>query len=323
MSQEPAAALRAPTEYRPSAALLAFGLAFFLIILVRTAWVSDVAYLTFRTVDHAATGFGLRWNVVERVQVYDHPLWLLVLLLGRFLTGETYFSSLAISMIASMLCLWIVLREARSDGAAVLAIAALTLSPVFVTFSTSGLESPLLHLLGALLVVGALHFRGSASSLVWLASLTALIALTRWTALLFALPVLLPMLSGTTRRTKLTVVAVAIGPLTLWLLWSWWYLRRTLANRMARRPDRSSLVGTPARKRMGLPSRDGAVRSSSRPADQRRTAGRNRGRRDGPVDRPGRTVRRPLDGRHRWRADGRTRFSPCRSCSGPCSSSGG
>ena len=162
-------------------------------------------------------------------------------------------------MIASMLCLWIVLREARSDGAAVLAIAALTLSPVFVTFSTSGLESPLLHLLGALLVVGALHFRGSASSLVWLASLTALIALTRWTALLFALPVLLPMLSGTTRRTKLTVVAVAIGPLTLWLLWSRWDDGAPGPIAWLARRDRRIRGHAGSKAAWALPSRDGAV----------------------------------------------------------------
>jgi hypothetical protein len=79
--------------------LLGFALAFITISLLRTAWVSETAYLTFRTVEHAAAGFGPRWNVAERVQVYDHPLWML-LLAGRLVTGELYFTALAICIIA-------------------------------------------------------------------------------------------------------------------------------------------------------------------------------------------------------------------------------
>jgi len=34
-------------------------------VLVRTAWVSDDAYMTFRTVDNFVQGHGLRWNVAD------------------------------------------------------------------------------------------------------------------------------------------------------------------------------------------------------------------------------------------------------------------
>ena len=48
-------------------------------LLVRTAWLSDDAYITFRTVDNALNGYGLRWNVADRVQSYTHPLWMFVM----------------------------------------------------------------------------------------------------------------------------------------------------------------------------------------------------------------------------------------------------
>ncbi len=68
--------------------LIALAGALFLIVLIRTAWLSELSYLTLRTIEHAATGHGIRWNINERVQAFDHPLWMLLLLCGRMLTGE-------------------------------------------------------------------------------------------------------------------------------------------------------------------------------------------------------------------------------------------
>ena len=49
-------------------------LAAYAILLVRTAWMCDDAFITLRTVDNFVQGYGLVWNVGERVQVYTHPL---------------------------------------------------------------------------------------------------------------------------------------------------------------------------------------------------------------------------------------------------------
>src|ERR1044072_5834284 len=62
----------------------------FFVILFRTAWVSDDAFITFRTVDNLLNGYGLRWNVVERVQSYTHPLWMFAIAAGHWITGEPY-----------------------------------------------------------------------------------------------------------------------------------------------------------------------------------------------------------------------------------------
>ena len=51
----------------------------YIFLLVKTAWLSDDAYITFRTIDNFVNGYGLRWNIAERVQSFTHPLWLLLL----------------------------------------------------------------------------------------------------------------------------------------------------------------------------------------------------------------------------------------------------
>jgi len=45
-----------------------------MIVFFRTAWVCGDAYITFRTIDNLVHGYGLRWNVDERVQAFTHPV---------------------------------------------------------------------------------------------------------------------------------------------------------------------------------------------------------------------------------------------------------
>src|SRR4051794_22443998 len=127
--------------------LIALGGAFFLVVLIRTAWLSELSYLTLRTIEHAATGHGLRWNASERVQVFDHPLWLLLLLAGRIITGESYFTTFVISLALSAAMAVLVIRSAPRSEGIVLGTLLLSSSWAIVTYSTSGLEGPLAHLL--------------------------------------------------------------------------------------------------------------------------------------------------------------------------------
>lgn len=69
------------------------------IIVIRTAWLSDDAYITLRTVDNFVNGYGLRWNIAERVQAYTHPLWMFFLSGVCVVTHEAYFSTLFLYII--------------------------------------------------------------------------------------------------------------------------------------------------------------------------------------------------------------------------------
>jgi len=72
------------------------------VVLVRTAWMCDDAYITLRTIDNFVQGYGLVWNVGERVQVYTHPLWMFLISAFYALTREPYYTTLVISMLLSL-----------------------------------------------------------------------------------------------------------------------------------------------------------------------------------------------------------------------------
>ena len=72
------------------------------------------SYITFRVVDNAAAGLGLTWNPAERVQGYTHPLWLLVLLAGRLVTGELYYTTIALSIALSLGAAWLLAFRLRA-----------------------------------------------------------------------------------------------------------------------------------------------------------------------------------------------------------------
>ena len=91
-----------------------------LVVLVRTAWVCDDAYITFRVVDNFVGGFGLRWNVAERVQGYTHPLWMLISAGAYACTREIYYTGIAVSLGLSVLGAALLARLARDRSAALL-----------------------------------------------------------------------------------------------------------------------------------------------------------------------------------------------------------
>ena len=123
-----------------AAVCLAFGFG-----LVWTAWISDDAYITFRSMDHFVHGRGLGWNVAERVQAFTNPLWLLLLSPFYALTGSAYWVSLAASAICGAWAITWLVRSASCRAVAALGVLTLAGSKAFLEYSTSGLENPLLH----------------------------------------------------------------------------------------------------------------------------------------------------------------------------------
>ncbi len=197
--------------YRP-AATIAVCLVLFA-VLISTAWVCDEAYLTFRTVDNWLHGYGLRWNPLERVQAFSHPLWLLLVAAGYALTGEPYYSVLALSIALTLAAAAIVVwRVARDAPAAIGPAVVLLLSKAFIDFSTSGLEHPLVYLLIAWFF--AVYFGGNhrarISTLAWL---TGLLAVTRAEAVVLVAPAFASVLAQDRRATLRAALTAALPPL--------------------------------------------------------------------------------------------------------------
>jgi len=70
----------APVPGRREGFLVVVGtFAAFTYLFLANSWVGDDAYIMFRVVDNFVNGYGLRWNVANRVQAYTHPLWMLVM----------------------------------------------------------------------------------------------------------------------------------------------------------------------------------------------------------------------------------------------------
>lgn len=191
--------------------------AVYIACVVRTAWLSDDAYITFRTVENVVDGYGPRWNVVDRVQTYTHPLWMWFLAGLRALTGELYFTSLAASLVLSVAGVVLIAGKlARDARAAVVVLVVLVSSRAFVDYSTSGLENPMTHLLLLAFATVALRSEDTPARLRWLALLAGLTACTRTDLLLMLLPVLA--LDAWRARWWPAVRALAFGfaPLIAW-----------------------------------------------------------------------------------------------------------
>ncbi len=148
---------------------------FFMWILLRNAWLSEDSFIAFRVSDNLIHGFGLRWNPLERVQVYTNPLWLLFVSAVYLASRDIYFAAMASSLLCSALAVWLLLfRALRSAQACLIAGVAMTFSKAFIDFSTSGLENPLSHLLVLLFFFEYLKPgpARSFSRMVWFAGLT-------------------------------------------------------------------------------------------------------------------------------------------------------
>ncbi len=202
-------------------------LGLFAVVLLRTAWLCDDAYITLRSVDNLVNGFGPRWNVAERVQTFTHPLWMGVLSVFYALTREPFFTTLFVSIAVSLGAMVLfAFRIARSSGLAIVGVLVLTLSRAYVDYSTSGLENPLTHLLLAVFLAG--WFGGR--SLLWLSLVASLGMLNRLdTGLLFLPPLVASLVApGTPRRWRSLVLGFL--PLAAWELFSLLYYGAPVPN---------------------------------------------------------------------------------------------
>lgn len=200
-------------------ALLLFG-----VVIIRSAWLSEDAFITFRTVDNFINGYGLTWNIAERVQVYTHPLWMFLVSACYFWTREIYYTSILLSITISLAAVWIFARcIAASTWAAMLGVVALANSKAFVDYSTSGLENPLTYLLLAVFAVLYLRSGSRGDKLIGLAFIFGLALLNRMDLLLVLGPGMLWCLWSEREKVGKWVWVVGVVPFGVWMLFSLFY----------------------------------------------------------------------------------------------------
>ena len=196
----------------------------FLLIVFINAWLADDAFITFRTIDNFVNGYGLTWNITERVQCFTHPLWTFVLSIFYFLTREIYFTSLTVSILISLSAVsLLILKLSDSNYNSILVILILVFSQSFIDYSTSGLDNPLTHLL--LVVFFIIYFRYDYSNkkLFLLSFVASLAALNRLDIILICIPVLIVSLLHIDKLKGLLTIIAGFFPLIIWEVFSLLY----------------------------------------------------------------------------------------------------
>jgi arabinofuranosyltransferase len=225
----------------------------FLAVLIRTAWLSDDALITLRTVLNFTHGFGLRFNIAERVQTFTHPLWMILITGVYWITSNIYFATFACSLIAAALAFWLALTRAASAWQAAAVAVLLLFSRAFVDFSTSGLENPLSYVLLALFVgvfvTPPERVASGFSRKIWLRRLwllASLLYLTRPDDVLLVVPMLFAA-CWRVRQTRTIAASALVGlaPAVLWTLFALVYYGAPFPNtayaKLAMGVDRSEL----------------------------------------------------------------------------------
>jgi arabinofuranosyltransferase len=181
-------ALPHPKSSLASRLLVGLAAIYLTFAVVRLAWVCDDAYITFRTIDNAVHGYGLRWNISERVQTYTHPLWMLLVLVCRCVTGDVYYTALGISAVCTGIAATLIVRQGRTAAVMATGLVLLGTSRAFTTYATSGLENPLVFCLLAAFAATFLRGGDPARRLFWLSLWAALLGTTRMDTLVLVLP---------------------------------------------------------------------------------------------------------------------------------------
>lgn len=206
-------------------------LLFYLLLVIRNAWISDDAMITFRVVENFLAGYGLGYNPFVRVQAFTHPLWMFSISILYFVTrlfvpsapNALFYVTFFLSIFLSGFSVYLLLSRIEHNGllSIVLATLMLGLSGAYVDFSTSGLENPLTHFL---LVLFVLVYLREKQNLFLLSLLFSLIMLNRMDAFILAAPALVHAwwISG---QMKQGIIKVAAGlvPFAIWELFSVFY----------------------------------------------------------------------------------------------------
>jgi arabinofuranosyltransferase len=171
--------------------VIIFGIITLFYVLIVNAWMSDDAYITLRTVDNFVNGFGITWNISERVQVYTHPLWMLMLSFFYFFTRDAFLMPIVLSLVISVITVYVLIKYIASDFySQVIIVILVLLSKSYIDYSSSGLENPLTHLI--VIFFYYVFFKiESEKKILYLSLLTSLAMLNRYDLVLLCLPVLI------------------------------------------------------------------------------------------------------------------------------------
>ncbi|HEY9187593.1 MAG TPA: hypothetical protein VIR55_06785 [Ignavibacteria bacterium] len=195
--------------------------ALFFIVLVKTAWLSDDSFITLRVIDNFVNGYGLRYNVVERVQAYTHPLWLFLLTLPYFVFKDPFYTPILISIALTLLLLYLLIfKLSISRFNSIFIIILLIASKSFIDYSSSGLENPLSHLLIVIYIYFYLKEIEIQRKILILSFIISLSYLNRIDSILIYIPSLFYLFYQNHSKKSFLYAIYGFLPIILWTVFS-------------------------------------------------------------------------------------------------------
>ena len=114
-------------------------------IFLKNAWISEDAYITFRSIEQLFAGRGPIWNPHERVQVFTSPLWFWMLAGVRLFTTDIFLGTIILSFCLLLVLLWIIWKTVHDEWKFLLVVLLLAASNGFFDYTSSGLENILAY----------------------------------------------------------------------------------------------------------------------------------------------------------------------------------
>ena len=197
------------------------------IVFIANCWIGDDAFITFRVSENLINGYGPRWNVAERVQVFTNPLWMFLMAAVAGITGEFYYTAMIVSFVVCLVMLTVIWRSLERTADGWLALALLVSSKAFIDYTSSGLENALGYLLLATFVALVLGRRGRgverAANLPVLVFIASLAFVNRADMIVLYAPVLVWLLARSIRTLGWRGsrwILLAAAPAWGWLIFS-------------------------------------------------------------------------------------------------------
>ncbi|GHT22994.1 hypothetical protein AGMMS4957_13930 [Bacteroidia bacterium] len=162
------------------------------LVITLLAWQADDAFHAYKMACNFANGNGLVYNVGERVSASTCPLHTIIVGIVYKVFDHIYLSSLFLCILYSVGAIAILFSVCKSKQSIIIATILLVFCKSFISYTTSGMENPLLFLLFA--IYARIYFTNASfnAKRILLSSLVAsLILMTRMDNALLAFPMML------------------------------------------------------------------------------------------------------------------------------------